>query len=78
MLRLPMDIIVLLAPLAPVFSRRVWRHVPMLVAGAILAPGRRLVSSALRAGPEPMGKVKRLLRLIHAGGAGTFLAAHPS
>jgi DDE superfamily endonuclease len=48
MLLLPADIITLLAPFAPVFSRRVWRHIPVLVAGAILAPGRRMVSSALR------------------------------
>lgn len=49
MLLLPADIIALLAPFAPLFSRRTWRHVPMLVVGAILAPGRRMVSSALRA-----------------------------
>jgi DDE superfamily endonuclease len=48
MLLLPADIIALLTPFAPVFSRRVWRHVPILVVGAILAPGRRMVSSALR------------------------------
>ena len=39
----------ILAPFAPLFSKRVWRHVQVLVAGAILAPGRRTVSSALRA-----------------------------
>ena len=38
-----------LAPFAPLFSKRVWRHVQVLVAGAILAPGCRTVSSALRA-----------------------------
>src|SRR3712207_1092869 len=38
-----------LAPFAPLFSKRVWRHVQVLVTGAILAPGRRTVSSALRA-----------------------------
>jgi hypothetical protein len=38
-----------LAPFAPLFSERVWAHVQMLVAGAILAPGKRTVSSALRA-----------------------------
>jgi hypothetical protein len=48
MLLLPADIIALLTPFAPVFSRRVWRHVPVLVVGAILAPGRRMSSSALR------------------------------
>jgi hypothetical protein len=39
----------LLAPFAPLFSKSVFQHVQVLVAGAILAPGRRTVSSALRA-----------------------------
>jgi DDE superfamily endonuclease len=38
-----------LAPFAPLFSKSVFQHVGVLVAGAILAPGRRTVSSALRA-----------------------------
>ena len=38
-----------LAPFAPLFSERVFQHVQVLLAGAILAPGRRTVSSALRA-----------------------------
>jgi hypothetical protein len=46
---LPTTMIRLLAPFAPLFSKSVWRHVQVLVAGAILAPGRRTVSSALRA-----------------------------
>jgi DDE superfamily endonuclease len=46
---LPADIVALLAPFAPLFSRPVWRHVQVLLAGAILTPGQRLVSSALRA-----------------------------
>ena len=37
-----------LAPFAPLFSKSVFQHVQVLVAGAILAPGRRTVSSALR------------------------------
>jgi hypothetical protein len=49
MLLLPPDIVACLAPFAPLFSRRVWRHVQVLVAGAILAPGRRMVSTVLRA-----------------------------
>ncbi len=48
MLLLPADIIALLNLFAPLFSRRTWRHVPILVAGAILAPGQRMISSALR------------------------------
>jgi hypothetical protein len=39
----------LLEPFAPLFSKRVIQHVHVLVAGTILAPGRRTVSSALRA-----------------------------
>jgi hypothetical protein len=46
---LPEEMIRALAPFAPLFSKRVWQHVQVLVAGAILAPGRRTVSSALRA-----------------------------
>jgi hypothetical protein len=46
---LPSTMIRVLAPFAPLFSERVWRHVQVLLAGAILAPGKRTVSSALRA-----------------------------
>ena len=38
-----------LAPFAPLFSKRVFRQAQVLLIGAILAPGRRTVSSALRA-----------------------------
>jgi hypothetical protein len=48
MLTLPEDIFAVLAAFAPLFSRRVWRYVPVLVVGAILAPGRRMVSTVLR------------------------------
>ncbi len=48
MLNLPDAIMTYLAPFAPLFTRRTWRHVPLLVVGAILAPGRRMVSSVLR------------------------------
>jgi hypothetical protein len=47
MLSLPDELVALLAAFAPRFSRRVWRSVPALVAGALLSPGRRLVSTAL-------------------------------
>jgi DDE superfamily endonuclease len=46
---LPTVMIRVLVPFAPLFSKRVWRHVQALLAGAILAPGTRTVSSALRA-----------------------------
>ena len=38
----------LLEPFVPLFSRRVWPYVQTLLAGAILAPGKRTVSAALR------------------------------
>ncbi len=46
---LPTTMIQVLAPFAPLFSKRVWGHVQVLLAGVILAPGKRTVSSALRA-----------------------------
>jgi len=45
---LPPEMIVVFAPFAQLFSDRVWRHAPVLVLGAILAPGKRPVSSCLR------------------------------
>ena len=46
---LPTVMIRVLVPFAPLFSNCVWQHAQVLLAGAILAPGRRTVSSALRA-----------------------------
>ena len=46
---LPTKMIQILAPFAPLFSERVWVHVQVLLAGTILAPGKRTVASALRA-----------------------------
>jgi hypothetical protein len=46
---LPPKMVQVLAPFAPLFSKRVWQHARLLLMGAILAPGRRTVSSALRA-----------------------------
>ncbi len=48
MLTPPPDSMAVLTAFAPVFSRPVWRHVQMLVVGAILAPGARMVTSVLR------------------------------
>src|ERR671911_700345 len=45
---LPTTMLHLLNPLVPLFSKRVWPHVQVLLAGAILAPGKRTVSAALR------------------------------
>lgn len=46
---LPSEMVRVLTPFAPLFSKRVWRHVRVLLMGAILAPGKRTVSSALHA-----------------------------
>ncbi len=57
---LPPKMVQVLAPFAPLFSKRVWRHAQLLLAGAILAPGGRTVSSALRA--MGLGREKRFHR----------------
>ena len=49
MFALPVPVENLLAAFAPVFSRPVWSHAQVLLLGAILAPGKRTVTSALRA-----------------------------
>jgi DDE superfamily endonuclease len=46
---LPTPMIQVLAPFAPLFSKSVFQHVQLLLVGAILAPGKRTVASALRA-----------------------------
>ena len=46
---LPTKMLHLLKPFMPLFSRRVWPHVQILLAGTILTPGKRTVSAALRA-----------------------------
>ena len=48
MLPLPPDMIALLLAFAPLFSSSVFPYVPILVVGAILAPGKRTVTSILR------------------------------
>jgi hypothetical protein len=45
---LPDAIILILAPFAPLFSARVWRHAQVLLLGAVLTPGSRTVTGALR------------------------------
>jgi hypothetical protein len=45
---LPPFILATLAPFAPMFSRRVWAHVQVLLAGTLLSPARRTVAAALR------------------------------
>jgi len=49
MLTLPPDMIALLMPFAPLFSQSVFLRGQVLLVGAILAPGKRTVTAALRA-----------------------------
>ena len=48
MFPLPAEIIPLLANFAPCFDKRVWDHAVILLIGAILTPGKRTVTAALR------------------------------
>ena len=45
---LPTTMLHLLNPFVPLFSRRLWPHVQVLLAGFSAAPGKRTVSAALR------------------------------
>ena len=49
MLTLPAPMLAVFRAFAPLFSRRVFQHAQVLLVGAILTPGRRTVSNALRA-----------------------------
>ena len=48
MLTLPKEYHTLITAFAPIFGQRVWRHVQVLLVGAILAIGKRTVTSVLR------------------------------
>lgn len=58
---LPEEIILLLVPFAPLFSKRVWFHAQLLLLEAILAPGKRTVTTALE---EP--SIPKLRAMIQA------------
>ena len=57
---LPTTMIRVLAPFAPLFSKRVFEHVQLLLTGSMLASGKRTVASALRA--VGLDKEKRFCR----------------
>jgi len=48
MLTVPVTLTRLIVKFAPLFSKRVWEHVQVLVVGALLAPGKRTVTAVLR------------------------------
>jgi hypothetical protein len=66
-----------LAPFVPLFSERVFQHVWLLVVGAILAPGKRTVASALRAvGLEIEQRFCRYHRVLSRGVWSSREASH--
>lgn len=48
MLTLPEEFVTLMTTFAPLLTKRVWQHAQLLLVGAILAPGKRTVTAALR------------------------------
>ena len=48
MLQLPSSFAAVVLHFAPLFRRQSWHHAEVLLAGVILAPGRRTVASVLR------------------------------
>lgn len=48
MLSLPVELLNLIVVFAPLFSKPVFEHAKVLIAGAILAPGKRTVTACLR------------------------------
>jgi DDE superfamily endonuclease len=74
---LPTSMIRVLAPFAPLFSERVWQHVQVLLAGAVLTPGKRTVSSALRAmGLEHHKQFHRYHRVLSRASWSSLAASH--
>ena len=48
MLTLPLELTTLIVAFAPLFSKPVFKHAQVLLVGALLSPGKRTVTSALR------------------------------
>ncbi|HWP41849.1 MAG TPA: transposase [Blastocatellia bacterium] len=48
MITLPAELMSIIIGFAPLFSKPVWEHVKLLIAGAILAPGKRTITAVLR------------------------------
>ena len=69
---LPSPMLAVLAPFAPLFSARVWRHAQVLLAGALLAPAQRTVTAALRVvGASQLAQFHRYHRVLsHAQWSG--------
>src|SRR5260221_629505 len=67
LLVLPADMVALLAPFAPLFSRPVWRHVQTLLVGAILSPGQRTAGRRRRRKKPRTPGAGQLFRQEHRG-----------
>lgn len=66
MLMLPIEFTRLVLMFAPLFSKRVWPHVQVLMAGAILAVGQRTVSAVLRVmGLSGLRQFQRFHRVLN-------------
>ena len=66
MLTLPIALTRLIVKLAPLFSKRVWAHVEVLVVGALLAPGKRTVTAVLRVmGLSEEGQFQKYHRVLN-------------
>ena len=48
MLTVPKEFAILMTTFSSLFTKRVWQHVQVLMIGAILSPGQRTVTAALR------------------------------
>jgi hypothetical protein len=48
MLVVPKEFANLMTTFAPLFTKRVWQHVQVLLVGAILSPGKRTITAVLR------------------------------
>src|SRR5215211_5522247 len=63
---LPTRMLHLLNPFVPLFAKRVWPQVQVLLAGTILAPGKRTVTAALRVmGLENTEQFQRYHRVLN-------------
>ena len=72
---LPAATVAVWAAFAPLFSRRVWGHAQVLLAGTILAPARRTVAAALRVtGRDQVRQFHRYRRVL-SGAEWSGLAA---
>jgi hypothetical protein len=66
MLTIPVTLTRLIVKIAPLFSKRVWEHVEVLVVGALLAPGKRTVTAVLRVrGLSQEGQFQKYHRVLN-------------